>query len=125
MTALRPIPLLLLAALALGAAEPPADGTMRIDLLREDAVIASVVLPLAGGTAERTVPGVGTLSVACPAPTAADGVVIYRDVAIALVEPGDGVAVTTALSASFARGGADQPIGTCARGRFTVSFPPR
>jgi len=97
---------------------------MLIELMRDDTVAAALRVPLAGGTATIDVADLGSVSVRCPAPiTAGDGVVVYRDVAIELVEPGDRISLTTALSASFASGGHRKVIGHCARGRFLVTFP--
>ncbi len=97
---------------------------MLIELMRDDTVAAALRVPLAGGTATIDVADLGSVSVRCPAPiTAGDGVVVYRDVAIELVEPGDRISLTTALSASFASGGQRKVIGHCARGRFLVTFP--
>ena len=115
----------LLVSLVLGlawAADPAP--TMLIELLRDEDVVAAVRVPISGGTVATDVAGLGLLSVRCPAPiTAGDGIVVYRDVAIELIEPGDRMAVTTALSASFASGGQRKAIGICARGSFTVTFP--
>ena len=86
--------------------------------------LAAIEIPRAGGSVEKEIPQVGRLSVTCPAPvTAGDGVVVYRNVVIDLVEPGDRVALTTTVSASFVSSGMRKAIGTCARGQFTVSFP--
>ena len=116
--------LLMLFAL-LGAMWSAEDGTsMRVDLVRDEAVIATVRVPLAGGQAKQDIAGVGRISIRCPPPvTAGDGVIIYREVAIELVEPGDGLAVTTSLSTSFVSGGQRKPIASSARGIFVVSFP--
>lgn len=114
--------LLALALVAAWSAEPAP--TMLIELVRDETVVAALRVPLAGGKVTQDVPDLGRLSVTCPAPiTAGDGVVIYREVAIDLVEPGDRLAVTTSVSASFASGGVRKAIGTCARGSFVVTFP--
>lgn len=97
---------------------------MLIELVLDETAVAALRVPLSGGTVTQVVPDLGRLTVTCPAPiTAGDGVVVYRAVAIDLVERGDRMAVTTSVSASFASGGVRKAIGTCARGRFTVTFP--
>lgn len=114
--------LLTVALTAAWAAEPVP--TMLFELVRDQTVIAALRVPLTGGTSAQDVPDLGRLSVTCPAPiTAGDGAVVYREVAIDLAEPGDRVALTTSVSASFAKGGVRKVIGNCARGQFTVTFP--
>ena len=119
---MRTVALLLGLVACLRSAED--DPAMRFDLVRDEAVVATLRVPLAGGTVAQQVEGVGRISIRCPAPiTASDGVVIYREVAIELVEPGDGVALTTSLSTSFARGGQRKQIASSPRGTFVISFP--
>ena len=106
------------------AADAVPETIMRFELLRDDVALAAIEIPRTGGSVAEEISQVGRLSVACPAPvTAGDGVVVYRNVVIDLVEPGDQMALTTTVSASFASGGMRKVIGICARGQFAVSFP--